>query len=156
MTSNVDKKLVDCYWFLQQQCNKGEACEYRHWKGTINNQTNCPKWMEGTCNNHQCNFRHPSGVQQKDRSSVVCYFFTNGGCMKGSSCPYSHSVETEVFPSAEAISQETVNGLQREKEELRRLKEERKKEEQRLDELRAQEEALKAQNNKKKPEKKCK
>jgi len=85
------KKFTDCFWFLQGQCTKGTACEYRHSEAAVDNTTVCKFWTEGKCTNEQCIFRHPSGVQAtKDRSQIGCIFFKQGTCTKGATCPFSH------------------------------------------------------------------
>jgi len=89
MTS-TDKSLTDCYWFLQNQCSKGDSCEFRHSKSALMNQATCTFWGEGKCSNKNCKLRHPSKIQQ------VCFYLVNGGCMKGSSCPYSHDLTLKL------------------------------------------------------------
>lgn len=83
-----DKKLTDCYWFLQNQCKKDKACEYRHFEGALSNTAICKLWVEGKCSNLRCPLRHPSGVQS------FCHFFMRGECAKGDDCPFVH-VQTE-------------------------------------------------------------
>lgn len=137
--AQIDKKIVDCYWYLQNQCAKGESCEYRHWKPALENPITCTDWQQGKCLNKECNFRHPStAIANLGKKNVVCYYFTHGGCMKGSSCPYSHEVtepEDEIQRLAQIKKKEEL--------ELRRLQEERLKEERRLAELKAQENYMK-------------
>jgi len=137
--ATIDKKLVDCYWYLQNQCTKGDACEYRH-NVPLNNTTVCKLWSEGQCKNPNCQFRHPSGVQAKDRAQVVCYYFSHGGCMKGSSCPYSHNVEIEI-PTKEL--QELEDAKKKQEQELKKLQQLRIQEEERLAKLRVEEASLK-------------
>jgi len=140
-----EKQITDCYWFLQGQCAKGEACEYRHQPEALLNATTCVAWTEGKCKNLACSSRHPSGAQPKARAnkSVVCYYFTNGGCMKGSSCPYSHNVEIpEDLNDGDSAVKQLEEMKKKQADELKRLQEERKKEEERLAQLRAQQEHL--------------
>src|SRR5689334_7487390 len=92
-TSTPDKKIIDCFWFLQNQCikvniclfyllfflkfnsiylfqkKKGDSCEYRHSTLAHDNPNVCKLWLTSQCINANCSFRHPSGVQQ------VCFFF---------------------------------------------------------------------------------
>jgi len=139
--ATTDKKMVDCYWFLLGQCTKGDACEYRHNNDTLKNSTVCKLWSESQCTNPNCEFRHPSGAQGKDsRAQVVCYYFSHGGCMKGSSCPFSHNVELET-PALQM--QELQEAKKKQEQELKKLQQLRKQEEERLAQLRVEEASLK-------------
>eukprot|EP01114_Cavostelium_apophysatum_P012370 TRINITY_DN2755_c0_g1_i3.p1 TRINITY_DN2755_c0_g1~~TRINITY_DN2755_c0_g1_i3.p1 ORF type:complete len:370 (-),score=72.44 TRINITY_DN2755_c0_g1_i3:69-1121(-) len=154
-----DKKLTDCYYYLQNQCIKGEQCEYRHHPGALTQTATCKDWISGACANQACDFRHPSGAPQQ--AKTICYYFTHGGCMKGSSCHYSHDVDVaeaetaaprkvainpaKASPAAKVASsaaeQELAQILQAKKkqeQELKKLQLERQKEEERLAKLRQQ------------------
>jgi len=122
------KKIIDCYWFLQNQCVKGAECEYRHSEAALNNTTVCKFWVEGRCNNESCTFRHPSGVQTitKDRSQIPCAYYSQGKCTKGDACPFSHGI------SGSASVVDVEKKKKEEEEELRRLQEERKREEEKI------------------------
>lgn len=145
-----EKQITDCYWFLQGQCAKGEACEYRHQPEALQTTTTCAAWTEGKCKNIACILRHPSGAQPKARGNVVCYYFTHGGCMKGSSCPFSHNVEIPEDQNNDSAVKQLEEMKKKQADELKRLQEERKKEEERLAHLRAQQELLQREQQKKK------
>jgi hypothetical protein len=123
----VDKKLIDCYWFLQDQCKKGDACEYRHSQAAHDTQTVCKFWQQNQCTNQSCKFRHPSG------NKALCMFFAQGACNKGDACPYLHTAP---------VDPQLVEKKKKEEDELRRVQAERKKEEDRLAKLKAQREQL--------------
>jgi len=145
-----EKQITDCYWFLQGQCAKGEACEYRHQPEALQTATTCAAWTEGKCKNLACTLRHPSGAQPKARGNVVCYYFTHGGCMKGSSCPFSHNVETPEEQNNDSAVKQLEEMKKKQADELKRLQDERKIEEERLAHLRAQQELLQRDQQKKK------
>lgn len=126
MASPADKKLIDCYWFLQDQCKKDNACEYRHSQAAHDTQTVCKHWQQNQCTNEACKFRHPSG------NKTFCMFFAQGKCSKGDACPYQH-----VSPDNQLFEQK-----KKEEDELRKLQVERKREEDRLAKLKAQRERL--------------
>jgi len=110
------KKITDCFWFLQNKCAKGEICEYRHNERARQNSKCCKLWEERKCTNENCPFRHPSGQKQ-----VACIFFAQNKCDKGDACPFSHSV----------LSVESGG-------ELRKLQLQIQKEEERLAEIKAE------------------
>jgi len=134
-----DKKLIDCYWYLQNQCTKGEeVCEYRHSAKALKNPIACQGWKEGTCRNLQCSFRHAS------QGATKCAYFAKGECTKGAYCPFAHVADnstaakssTQVtIPDVNSVQQQLAQ-LEKEKqkqaEELKKLQEERRLEEQRI------------------------
>ena len=81
---------------------QGSDCIFRHSEAAKNNATNCRYWMQGSCTNHDCVFRHPTitapfrpgnlgGAGNQGRTSVPCRFLSlPGGCRNGASCPFSH------------------------------------------------------------------
>jgi len=139
--------MTDCFWFMQNQCTKGESCEYRHSEAARDNSSTCKYWQEGKCSNQNCIFKHPSGVQaagKAERSRIPCFFFQNGSCTKGSSCSFSHILSDgkDVATDSALVQQEL-----KAKEELRVLQEERKKEEEKLAKLKAEAENLAKRKN---------
>jgi len=141
------KKMTDCFWFMQNQCTKGESCEYRHSEAARDNSSTCKYWQEGKCSNQNCIFKHPSGVQaagKAERSRIPCFFFQNGLCTKGLNCPFSHTVSDgkDVAIDSALVQQEL-----KAKEELRVLQEERKKEEEKLAKIKAETENLAKRKN---------
>jgi len=124
MAASVDKKVIDCYWFLQNQCRKGDACEYRHSYAALENNTTCKFWTSGQCHSALCIFRHPSGAQAKGRSPA-CIFYAQRTCSKGDACPFRHE-------SPELVNTIVLEARMKEEENLRKVQAERKKEEERL------------------------
>jgi len=146
------KNLTDCYWYLQNQCIKGEACEYRHNESALTNTTVCKFWLEGNCpNDENCKFRHPSGVHTT-KDTRVCFFFTQGKCTKGDSCPFLHTLTTETIPPP-TKDPALEKKKKQEEEELRKLQAETKKEEERLAQLKAEREKLERINKRKNEQK---
>jgi len=127
MAAVPDKKLTDCYWFLQDQCKKGESCEYRHSQGAHDNPTTCKFWLQNQCTDKDCKFRHPSGVK------APCVFFAQGKCLRGDACPYLH---------AGPANPQLEEKKHKEEEELKKLQAQRKREEERLARLKAEREQL--------------
>ncbi|CAA6666638.1 unnamed protein product [Spirodela intermedia] len=110
------KRNTDCVYFLASPltCKKGNECEYRHSEGARVNPRDCWYWLSGSCLNPKCLFRHPfdsprtcsvcrteehssrtgscspSASSFFNQQSVPCYYFQNGGCLKGSRCPFTH------------------------------------------------------------------
>jgi len=128
--ASADKKLTDCFWFLQDQCKKDSACEYRHSQAAHDTQNVCKFWQQNQCTNPACKFRHPSGT------NVPCLFFAQGKCTKGEACPFAH-----ISPAA-AVDTQLLETKKKEADELRKLQAERKKEEERIARLKAQREQL--------------
>jgi len=141
MNATVEqKKLTDCYWFLQNQCVKGSSCEYRHNEAVRDNTSICKFWIEGKCLNQNCIFRHPSGVQTTKQ--IVCFYFTQGKCTKGDNCPYLHPLSNEVQEKK----------LEKKEEELK-LQLESKREEEKLMQLRIQAEIMETEARRKQEKK---
>jgi len=142
MATTPPKNLIDCYWFLQGQCSKEKSCEYRHCEKTTVNEEICANWTQGKCSNLNCPNRHPStGIPS---GTKVCFYFTHGGCKKGSSCPFSHSVElsdpslmiplfsaADEDPELEAIKQAKIQ----QQEELRKIQEQTQREQEKLEKI---------------------
>jgi len=138
MASVVDKKLVDCYWFLQNQCKKGDACEYRHCKAAID-KSPCKFWPG--CTNQNCSFQHPSaGIVNKERSQTPCLYFLQGKCTKGDACPFQHT-------APEQQDKEIQEKKRKAEEELRKVQAAKRKEEEELARIKAQKEKLKRQED---------
>ncbi|KAJ8618463.1 hypothetical protein MRB53_014649 [Persea americana] len=55
------KRNTDCVYFLASPltCKKGNDCEYRHSEGARMNPRDCWYWLNGSCLNLKCAFRHP-------------------------------------------------------------------------------------------------
>lgn len=81
----LKQKLIDCNYFLNSNCNKGELCGFRHSMDALNNKTICSAWLQEKCTNLHCKERHP-----QNRSAGPCYFFSQGNCKNGDACPFSH------------------------------------------------------------------
>ncbi|XP_022727103.1 zinc finger CCCH domain-containing protein 17-like [Durio zibethinus] len=55
------KRNTDCVYFLASPltCKKGSECEYRHSEYARVNPRDCYYWLNGSCLNPKCGFRHP-------------------------------------------------------------------------------------------------
>ncbi|GFY90995.1 CCCH-type zinc finger family protein [Actinidia rufa] len=55
------KRNTDCVYFLASPltCKKGAECEYRHSDIARVNPRDCWFWLNGSCLNRKCGFRHP-------------------------------------------------------------------------------------------------
>lgn len=55
------KRNTDCVYYLASPltCKKGNECEYRHSEAARLNPRDCYYWLEGSCLNPKCPFRHP-------------------------------------------------------------------------------------------------
>lgn len=99
------KRNTDCVYFLASPltCKKGSKCEFRHSESARRNPRECYYWLNGSCINPSCGFRHPplDGVAEPvhlpshaatptSKSSVPCYFYFNAYCIKGDQCPFLH------------------------------------------------------------------
>jgi len=93
--------MVDCFFFLQGTCSKGDGCEFRHSEIARLNPSICKFWLASKCKNPMCGFKHPPIPAQvysslsgtKDKSKIPCYYETQpSGCQKDD-CPYLHSDE---------------------------------------------------------------
>ncbi|KAJ6833484.1 zinc finger CCCH domain-containing protein 34-like [Iris pallida] len=99
------KRNTDCVYFLASPltCKKGSKCEFRHSESARRNPRECYYWLNGSCINPSCGFRHPplDGVAEPvhlpshaatptSKSSVPCYFYFNAYCIKGDHCPFLH------------------------------------------------------------------
>ncbi|KAK4373418.1 hypothetical protein RND71_008802 [Anisodus tanguticus] len=115
------KRNTDCVYFLASPltCKKGSECEYRHSDKTRLNPRDCWYWLNGSCLNPKCAFRHPPldgllGAQVptptgssvppvasvaptpnvphgSSKQGVPCIFFQQGFCLKGDRCPFFHA-----------------------------------------------------------------
>lgn len=115
------KRNTDCVYFLASPltCKKGSECEYRHSDVARLNPRDCWYWLNGSCLNPKCAFRHPPldgvlGAQVStptgssappvasvaptpnapygsSKQGVPCIFFQQGFCLKGDRCPFFHA-----------------------------------------------------------------
>ncbi|KAG5608569.1 hypothetical protein H5410_019850 [Solanum commersonii] len=115
------KRNTDCVYFLASPltCKKGIECEYRHSDAARLNPRDCWYWLNGSCLNPKCAFRHPPldgllGAQVttptgssappvasvaptpnvpygSSKQGVPCIFFQQGFCLKGDRCPFFHA-----------------------------------------------------------------
>lgn len=115
------KRNTDCVYFLASPltCKKGSECEYRHSDVARLNPRDCYYWLNGSCLNPKCAFRHPplDGVlggqvstptgssappvasvaptpnvpYGSSKQGVPCIFFQQGFCLKGDRCPFVHA-----------------------------------------------------------------
>ncbi|KVH97555.1 zinc finger CCCH domain-containing protein 17 [Cynara cardunculus var. scolymus] len=114
------KRNTDCVYFLASPltCKKGSECEYRHSDIARVNPRDCWYWLNGSCLNPKCGFRHPplDGLLGADISTpvgpsvppphpapyavpkqgVACIFFQKGYCLKGHLCPFLHGPPNSV------------------------------------------------------------
>ncbi|XP_057478677.1 zinc finger CCCH domain-containing protein 17-like [Actinidia eriantha] len=117
------KRNTDCVYFLASPltCKKGAECEYRHSDIARVNPRDCWFWLNGSCLNPKCGFRHPpldgllgtqvstpvgsslppsqsaavtSAPHNSGKQSVACIFFQKGICLKGDRCPFLHAPST--------------------------------------------------------------
>ncbi|KAJ7942714.1 Zinc finger CCCH domain-containing protein [Quillaja saponaria] len=107
--------LSDCVTLM----DVGSECEYRHSEYARVNPRDCWYWLNGSCLNPKCSFRHPPldsllGTQaasvagpplppsqiattpatlapyNSNKQAVPCIFFQKGICLKGDKCAFSH------------------------------------------------------------------
>lgn len=82
----------DCFYFLTSTCAKGGACPYRHNPLAARNQMICAAWMQGTCTDVGCSFRHSNAPIARSQipATATCFFETTPkGCLKHD-CPFIH------------------------------------------------------------------
>lgn len=122
------KRNTDCVYFLASPltCKKGAECEYRHSDNARLNPRDCWFWMNGSCLNPKCAFRHPplegllgsqvstpvgssqlssqtvpipvaSAPYNPGKQAVPCVFFQQGFCLKGDRCPFFHAPPSTVI-----------------------------------------------------------
>ncbi|WVZ87639.1 hypothetical protein U9M48_034246 [Paspalum notatum var. saurae] len=105
------RRNTDCVYFLASPltCKKGSECDFRHSEGARMNPRDCWYWLNGSCLNPKCSFRHPPidglfgaptsglppvsshyGAYNSGKQMVPCYYFQKGSCLKGDRCPYYH------------------------------------------------------------------
>ncbi|WOG83580.1 hypothetical protein DCAR_0102757 [Daucus carota subsp. sativus] len=128
------KRNTDCVYFLASPltCKKGIECEYRHSDIARLNPRDCWYWLNGSCLNPKCAFRHPpldgllevttpsvnslppsqtlapvasQGPNVPGKQAVPCIFFQKGYCLKGDICPFMHypySLNSKATQSAGA------------------------------------------------------
>ncbi|KAK9074417.1 hypothetical protein SSX86_007015 [Deinandra increscens subsp. villosa] len=114
------KRNTDCVYFLASPltCKKGSECDYRHSDIARVNPRDCWYWLNGSCLNPKCAFRHPpldvllgSDVSTPmgtpvppphatpyaaPKQGVSCIFFQKGFCLKGHLCPFLHGPPNSV------------------------------------------------------------
>jgi len=113
--TNQDDSLVDCVYYLSGCCSKGESCTFRHFEATLTNFNTCKFWVQGSCNNTKCLFRHPKIKQKADPSKTICFYFTQGACSK-TDCPYLHEIP-QHFVSQNLLQKQ----LQLQQEEIKKI-----------------------------------
>uniref|UniRef100_A0A7N0TRG9 C3H1-type domain-containing protein n=1 Tax=Kalanchoe fedtschenkoi TaxID=63787 RepID=A0A7N0TRG9_KALFE len=116
----ASKRNTDCVYFLASPltCKKGSECEFRHSEYARVNPRDCWYWLNGSCLNPKCAFRHPPlggllGTQaavsagtalaspqavaptppvaaSQSKQAVPCIFFQKGLCLKGDRCAFLH------------------------------------------------------------------
>ncbi|XP_020270721.1 zinc finger CCCH domain-containing protein 34-like [Asparagus officinalis] len=120
MEDEAQKRNTDCVYFLASPltCKKGSECEYRHSENARLNPRDCWYWLNSTCLNPSCAFRHPpleglpatvseatqlqsNALAPTTKANVPCYFYYNAYCIKGDQCPFLHEVmSAQKFPKA--------------------------------------------------------
>jgi len=75
--------------------------------------------MTHACYNKLCPFRHPTRAPVIDRSKIPCFHLSQpGGCLKGSGCPFNHSLQTsthinntknQIISNADTLAEEHPN-----------------------------------------------
>ncbi|KAM1508328.1 zinc finger CCCH domain-containing protein 32-like isoform X2 [Malus sylvestris] len=111
MEEELVKRNTDCVYFLASPltCKKGIDCEFRHSKIARLNPKECWYWLAGNCLNPTCAFRHPpldghGGTPSEssppsvtsNKTSVPCYFYSNGFCSKGDKCSFLHDTDSNA------------------------------------------------------------
>ncbi|CAM8992879.1 unnamed protein product [Rhodiola kirilowii] len=125
------KRNTDCVYFLASPltCKKGSECEYRHSEYARVNPRDCWYWLNGSCLNPKCAFRHPPldgllGTQSAvsdgtalplpqavapspaavlQSKQVPCIFFQQGLCMKGTRCAFLHGTNAVATKPPQVI-----------------------------------------------------
>lgn len=116
------RRSTDCVYFLASPltCKKGNECDFRHSEGARMNPRDCWYWLNGSCLNPKCAFRHPPidglfgaptsglppvsahyGAYNLGKQMVPCYYFQKGNCLKGDRCPFYHGPQTASNDPAE-------------------------------------------------------
>ncbi|KAL8160937.1 hypothetical protein V2J09_012426 [Rumex salicifolius] len=93
------KKNTDCVYFLASPltCKKGSECDYRHSEYARVNPRDCWYWLNGTCLNPKCSFRHPpldTSLGTPADSSAGSSMPGYSSATVGSTVPPSHTVAT--------------------------------------------------------------
>lgn len=84
----MPNKLVDCSFYFNSICTKGDRCAYRHCEVARECEIVCTEWNNGRCTDANCQFRHPQ--TEDKRSRIQCFYEEQpGGCCQ-LSCPYYH------------------------------------------------------------------
>ncbi|OAY75638.1 Zinc finger CCCH domain-containing protein 32 [Ananas comosus] len=140
----AQKRSTDCVYFLASPltCKKGSECEYRHSEGARVNPRDCWYWLNGTCLNPKCSFRHPPlslfgatvasvpaqppatqaskpaqipapvPAYNMTKQSVPCYYFQKGNCLKGDKCPFMHGPQSAGAPLPEKATKVSNSHIQ--------------------------------------------
>uniref|UniRef100_A0A7N0ZWT5 C3H1-type domain-containing protein n=1 Tax=Kalanchoe fedtschenkoi TaxID=63787 RepID=A0A7N0ZWT5_KALFE len=137
----ASKRNTDCVYFLASPltCKKGSECEYRHSEYARVNPRDCWYWLNGSCLNPKCAFRHPPlgdllGTQtavsagtalaspqavaptppvaaSQSKQAVPCIFFRKGLCLKGDKCAFFHGPNSAATkPPQKALPAAEVTG----------------------------------------------
>ncbi|XP_042726443.1 uncharacterized protein LOC122179601 [Lagopus leucura] len=108
----MPRKGVDCHFYFNSVCFKGDSCPFRHCEAALGSEEVCKLWMQGRCSSSDCRLRHTK--IDKKRSEIPCYWENQpGGCQKAH-CPFLHLKERSgngltVPPSDEADTSLPLN-----------------------------------------------
>ncbi|WCJ25097.1 Zinc finger CCCH domain-containing protein 17 [Euphorbia peplus] len=128
------KRNTDCVYFLTSPlaCKKGAECDYRHSEYARVNPRDCYYWLNGSCLNRKCAFRHPplDGLFESEteaaagsflppprmaappafytpqipgKAAVQCFYFQKGACGKGDRCGFLHGPSPTGGKSSQPI-----------------------------------------------------
>ncbi|KAK2966288.1 hypothetical protein RJ640_018099 [Escallonia rubra] len=127
----LKQRNTDCVYFLASPltCKKGIECEYRHSEIARLNPRECWYWLEGSCLNPACAFRHPPLEVHKEepsesppqhecsvpvnKTNVPCFFYYNGFCNKGDRCSFLHGHDDNVLISKPKAASPVTNLLEK-------------------------------------------
>ncbi|KAJ1877159.1 hypothetical protein LPJ57_004097 [Coemansia sp. RSA 486] len=91
----MSSSKVDCHFFLNSTCLKGDKCQFRHSEGARQTHEVCPAFREtGQCPEDDCGKRHT--VEQITRTTkgpadIPCRNEENGGVCTRPDCIFKHS-----------------------------------------------------------------
>ncbi|XP_052546370.1 zinc finger CCCH domain-containing protein 11A-like [Tympanuchus pallidicinctus] len=108
----MPRKGVDCHFYFNSVCFKGDSCPFRHCEAALGSEEVCKLWMQGRCSSSDCRLRHTK--IDKKRSEIPCFWENQpGGCQKAH-CPFLHLKERSgngptVPPSDEADTSLPLN-----------------------------------------------
>ncbi|KAH3745721.1 hypothetical protein Pelo_12903 [Pelomyxa schiedti] len=77
-------KKIDCSFWLEGHCTKGDECPFSHSATPQKKEDVCQFFKSGYCvKGDQCLYSH-------DLKTVPCIHYNAGHCNKGDLCPYGH------------------------------------------------------------------